>query len=236
MTLSWVLQGKTFSLPKLTFICWLSMSLALGAVMVASAVLPPWGLWLIYEGLYALWFVYDTLVGIGKANYAKEVHDVIPKQVVILLFGILATGKSKFARHLAREHGFAHYDLECWPRGWPSPELKTLWDTDRAAFVLQIRQNHDRVILDWGFPVSCVPWVRELRDEDVRLVWFDGDVHRAREAFARRGGIDMAVFQEQVWRIQRAGYPGSLNCLVVPALSASGVFLDEHSIESIVFQ
>ena len=85
---------------------------------------------------------------------------IVPKQIVILLSGIPATGKSEFARHLAREHGFAHYDLERYPRGWPHPELKCIWDANRAAFVAKIRQNHDRVVLDWGFPVSCLSWVK----------------------------------------------------------------------------
>lgn len=161
---------------------------------------------------------------------------MIPKKIVILLSGVPATGKSKFAHHLAREHGFAHYDLECYPRGWPQPELKEIWETDRTAFVMQIRQNHDRVALDWGFPVSCLSWVKQLRDQDVQLIWFDGDLDRAREVFVRRGGIDVTNFDKQVEEIQRAAYPGSLNCLVIPALSASGVFLDRRQIESKIFQ
>jgi MoxR-like ATPase len=72
----------------------------------------------------------------------------VPNQVIILLSGIPATGKSEFARHLARDHGFAHYDMECYPRGWPHPELKGKWDTDRPAFVAQVRQHHDRITLD----------------------------------------------------------------------------------------
>ncbi len=129
---------------------------------------------------------------------------VFPNQIAILLSGIPATGKSTFARHLAREHGFAHYDLECHPRGWPHPELKAIWDTNRTAFMRQIRQNHDRVVLEWGFPVSHASWVKQLRDQDVRPIWFDGDVDRAREAFVRRGGIDVTNFDKQVVDIQQA--------------------------------
>lgn len=73
----------------------------------------------------------------------------------------------------------------------------------------------------------------QLWDQDVRLI---GDVDRAREAFVRRGGIDVTNFNKQVKEIQQAGYPDPLNCLVIPALSASGVFLGQHQIESIVFQ
>jgi hypothetical protein len=160
---------------------------------------------------------------------------VIPKQITILLSGIPATGKSEFARYLARERGFAHYTMECHPHGWPHPELKATWDAERAAFAMQIRQHHDRIALEWGFRVSALSWVDQLRAQGVRLIWFDGDVTRAREAFVRRGGIDVTAFDTQVTEIQQAGYPGSLNCLVIPALSAGGVFLDQYQIESIIF-
>jgi hypothetical protein len=161
---------------------------------------------------------------------------VVAKQIVILVSGIPATGKSEFARYLAREHGFAHYDLDYYPRGWPHPELREAWATDRADFILKIRQHRDRGVLDWGFPVSCLSWVKQLHAQGVGPIWFDGDVGRARAAFVRRGGIDVRCFDERVKKIQRAGYPGRLDCLVIPALSAAGAFLDPHKIESIVFQ
>lgn len=160
---------------------------------------------------------------------------MVPRQIVILLSGIPATRKSTFARHLAREHGFAHYDLECYPGGWPIPELKETWDTDRTAFVAQLRQHHDRVVLDWGFPPRCFPWVRQLTDQGVKLIWIDGAVSRAREEFQKRGGIDMRHFDTQVEAIKQAGYPHTLNCLVVPGLSASGDFLEPVQIERVIF-
>jgi hypothetical protein len=160
---------------------------------------------------------------------------MVPKQVVLLLCGIPATRKSTFGRYLARKHGFAHYDLECYPRGWPIPELKETWDTDRTAFVAQLRRHHDRVALDWGFSPSCSPWVEQLMDQGVKLIWLDGDVFRAREEFQKRGGIDMTHFDRQVEAIKRAGYPHTLNCIVVPALSSSGDFLDPIQVERMIF-
>jgi hypothetical protein len=169
--------------------------------------------------------------GLNRENAILEV----PTRIIILLSGIPATRKSTFGRYLAREHGFAHYDLECYPRGWPKPELKQIWDNDLLSFVAKLLQDHGRVALDWGFPVSCISLVKELQAAGVKLIWFDGDLTRARQAFIERGGIAVAAFDCQGKEIQQAGLPQSLDCVVVPALSANGVFLDQRQIESLVF-
>jgi hypothetical protein len=166
---------------------------------------------------------------------AKESTAMIPERIVILLSGIPATRKSTFAQYLTRKHGFAHYDLEHHPQGWPHPELKNAWDTSRRTFIARLCQCHNRVVLDWGFPVHCFSWVKELRDCGVRLIWFDGDIDRARQEFVKRGGIDPARFDEQVAAIKTAGYPTSLDCLIVRALTASGVFPDPRKIERSIF-
>jgi hypothetical protein len=143
----------------------------------------------------------------------------IPERIVLLLSGIPCTGKSSFARYLAHQHNFAHYDMECYPRGWPRPELKETWDTDRTLFIAQLRKYHHRTALDWGFPVACLPFVNEVREQDVRLIWFDGDIESARKVFIDRkwkeyAHQDEAMFDRQVRDIQCAGYPDALNCLV----------------------
>ena len=176
----------------------------------------------------------------------KGAYVFIPEQVVILLTGIPGAGKTTFAKNLARVHGFAHYDLEHYPCGWPHKELdlKRTWDCNRADFLATIRQNNRRIVLDWGFPASHFPWVQELQDHGARLIWFDGDVDRARKNYVER---ELRIYSaapereliehfNQKWEaIQQAGYPGSLGCQVVQTLAATGTALDESQIESIVF-
>ena len=159
----------------------------------------------------------------------------IPAQIVILLSGIPATGKSEFARYLAREHSFAHYDLECYPRGWPHQELKKIWDADRTAFVSQLRKHHDRVALDWGFPTSCLQLVLELQKSGVKLVWFDGDIDRARQVFVQRGGIAVQTFENQITEIRKANFPASLDCVVIERLPDTGKFMENLRVTNMIF-
>ena len=160
----------------------------------------------------------------------------MPTRIIILLSGMPATRKSTFGRYLAREHGFAHYDLECDPSGWPRPELEHTWNNDRSAFVAHVRQQ--RTVLNRGFPVHCLPWVNELRGLGVRLIWFDGDIPSAQKEFEKRADPrkgSVGNFKNQIEEIRKAGFPASLDCVVVPALSARGVFLDPRRIENLVF-
>ena len=160
----------------------------------------------------------------------------VPKRSFLLLSGVPAVGKSSFGRYLAREHAFAHYDLECYPRGWPHPELKPVWDSSRASFVAQLKGLHDRVVLDWGFPVNAVPWVRELLAAGVRLVWFAADTGKARELFLQRGGIAVANFDAQVRGIEQASLPNSLQCVRVGALRNTGKLSDPSEILRAIFR
>lgn len=160
---------------------------------------------------------------------------VIPDDVVLLLSGVPATGKSVFGRGLAQDHGFAHYDLENYPQGWPDQTLKELWDCDGARFVAMVKSQHRRVALDWGFPVHCFPMVRELRNAGAQLVWFDGDRKRAREVFLKRGGTAVHNFNVQVAAIESENYPEALGCVVVRTLTADGKFLTQREIEQALF-
>jgi hypothetical protein len=153
----------------------------------------------------------------------------------LLLAGLPATGKTSFCRYLSRERGFAHYDMECWPKGWPAPELHPTWNTSRSAFVDQLRRRHSDWVLDWGFPPRCLTWVSELEAAGVRLVWFSGDVARVRILFEQRGGQPMSTFDDQVAAIAAAGFPQKLRATVVNTLSKRGTLRPMSEIYDDVF-
>jgi len=142
--------------------------------------------------------------------------------IVLHVSGIPATGKSSFCRYLAREHGFAHYDLECFPRGWPHPELMYIWRSGPTDFVSKLRELHVNVVIDWGFPVDCVNVVHGLRNAGVRLIWFQGNIQHARKLFVERGGIDPKAFDIQVANIAKRGLPVGLEATIVDALTPKG--------------
>lgn len=161
---------------------------------------------------------------------------MIPQQTIVLLSGIPACGKSHFAAHLAAKDGFVHYDLECYPTGWPCQDLHSVWDESRADFVGQLRERHQRVVLDWGFPPEFQSWVDELRSHGVRLIWLDGNVACAREKFIARGCGSVEAFERQVEKILRAGYPKSLGCEIIVTLPTGGTFMTEAEIEQRMFR
>lgn len=143
-------------------------------------------------------------------------------EILLHVSGIPATGKSSFCRYLAREHGFAHYDLECFPRGWPHPELMSLLQSAPVDLVSKLRELHGNVAIDWGFPVACIDIVHAFRNADVRLVWFRGNIEHARKLFIKRGGIDLQKFETQVDNITQARLPMGLEATIVDALTPRG--------------
>lgn len=145
-----------------------------------------------------------------------------PSQCVLHVAGIPATGKSSFCRYLARNHGFAHYDLECYPGGWPKPELFSLWQSAPAQFVSKLLKLHAKAVIDWGFPVQCLPTVTAFRAAGARLIWFAGDTAQARRLFVERGGLDPRAFDNQVMKVARSGLPTGLDVTVVDALTHAG--------------
>lgn len=86
----------------------------------------------------------------------------------LLIAGIPGTGKSQFARWLVQSHGFAHFDVDN-----PSHRGRSV---DRWL-------AQQRLVIDWGFPVSELQTVEWLVERGVSHWWFDGDRDAAAESF-----------------------------------------------------
>ena len=100
----------------------------------------------------------------------------LPERLIIHVSGIPATGKSTFCRFLAQNHRFAHYDIECFPHGWPQTELWDSWLQNPREFVEELGRHHHRSAIDWGFPVQARSRVAKMKASGVILIWFAGSV------------------------------------------------------------
>lgn len=76
----------------------------------------------------------------------------------LLVSGIPGAGKSTFARWLGVEYSFHHVDIDF--DRYP----------DASAWL-----KMPRVVVDWGFPPNCLPFVRDLVANGFSHWWFDGD-------------------------------------------------------------
>ena len=150
---------------------------------------------------------------------------------LIHLAGIPGCGKTEFSRWLEREKDFVHLDFDRLLEGEGSTDQLTRVNVLRTqgprAFVEELRRIGKPVIVDWGFPTSCLPLVRELNELGVMTWWFDGDRKAARELFLQRGDVPVAALDAQLTAIRR-DWPTIKRIIgrrVVKNLDKSGQFL-----------
>jgi len=67
------------------------------------------------------------------------------------------------------------------------------------SFIDEIRSGRRDLILDWGFPPNCLPFVRNLVGAGFSHWWFDGDREAAHESFLSRCDHPGS---EDAWQIQ----------------------------------
>lgn len=154
---------------------------------------------------------------------------------MIFVSGLPATGKTCVCQELAASHGFAHYDMERFPKGWPLTWLHPVWNRSRTEFVDQLRASHERVALDWGFPPNLLQWVLELQGAGARVIWFSGDVAAARIIYQERDDRPVEWFDNQVAAIQRSGLPQPLDARIVNTLNDHGALRSLNDIIEDVF-
>jgi len=129
------------------------------------------------------------------------------KQSLVLLAGVPAAEKSHFGAWLEKHHHFLHLNVEKDGR-LESMGLGGAWATcftmgDVRPFVSALRATGRSVLINWGFPVSCLPVVQDLKTAGLALWWFDADPEQARAAFAKRGDVSGAAFERQMAAIAR---------------------------------
>jgi hypothetical protein len=87
----------------------------------------------------------------------------------LLITGIPATGKTTIGDYLAREHGFAHIDME-------ADNFKNTIDLVRDADTFFTRFPDSDTVITWGFdPYDMRLFVQRFVNSGFKLFWLDGD-------------------------------------------------------------
>ena len=126
--------------------------------------------------------------------------------LLILLTGLPATGKSTYCKHLHDGFGFHAINTD------ERPEVIAEAMNFSAGFVERYCQEHDRVVIEWGFALHLLQFVLELRSQGAKLVWFEGDATLCRQRYLSRVSGDpvrMDAFETQITLIRQARLPTS---------------------------
>lgn len=122
------------------------------------------------------------------------------KKTQLFVSGIPGCGKSTFGRWLEAEKNFAYVDME--HDGLKTHGFRQSWDrfydgTDTKTFIQALQTHPSSIVLDWGFPPSCVPIVQRIKDAGLAMIWLDGDRLSTRHYFAQRGTVPVSEFDTQ---------------------------------------
>ena len=163
--------------------------------------------------------------------------------LVAVVAGIPGVGKSEFCReYLQNKMGWLHLDIDWLGRSlpWPNDSLKDSWDTaiktHDAGPLFNAFNFYGNVVVDWGFPVRCIPFVMGLANYGARILWFDGDVPTAREVFARRGNVSLAAFDRQMSDLRSIHVPAQEGAKVIRVLEEGPRFLPHEDIYRTAFK
>jgi hypothetical protein len=129
----------------------------------------------------------------------KRYDMSLPRQ--ILIAGIPSAGKTYYGDWLAFHHGFLHIDDLSGGRlrlyGLHEAWEHSLLRHDARPFIAELEKRDRPAMLNWGFPLDSLPFVRLLKHEGLALWWFDADVKTARREHIRNGR-DAKAFDAQV--------------------------------------
>ncbi len=134
-----------------------------------------------------------------------KAHMAAPAPI-FLICGIPGTGKSIFAHWLEENKGFLCLAVEE-EEPLHRAGLAKLWEeifTRRSVqpFLDALRKLDRPVVIEWGFPPSCLDVVRALRDAGTMVWWFDGDRQAARRKFIERSTVWVGCLDIQMIEIE----------------------------------
>ncbi|HET9081111.1 MAG TPA: AAA family ATPase [Trebonia sp.] len=120
---------------------------------------------------------------------------------LVLLSGRPGAGKTEFCKWLASECGFACVETDAESR-WRSL-LQASSSPEKAAEAYnRARDLGPKVVIEWGFPVSALDCVRQLRTAGFDAWWFDGEESGAREGYIQRRGCSPSVMRDYSAQVQ----------------------------------
>ena len=123
--------------------------------------------------------------------------------------GVPCTGKTWLGSWLSQERGFHHVDAEKNNGAdLDAVGIRHEWNltisTGRAEdLTKKIAALSKPVVLNWGFPMCYLYFVKALQVADIETWWIQTDPPLARKAFIERGGIDVKYFDKQMSDIVR---------------------------------
>ena len=133
----------------------------------------------------------------------------VSTQPIVLVSGIPAVGKSTYGRWLYEAKGVLNIDLE--NEGLERHGLADAWaiSTSSApaspdAFVQALRKLDCPVVVDWGYPMGWLPFVKAMHSVGVTAWWLDGDRAVARRRFVLRGTVSIQAPEVQMRGINAA--------------------------------
>jgi predicted kinase len=168
------------------------------------------------------------------------------RKALLLLTGVPGSGKSTLARLACERRRAFLVILEEEPvagdvRGH---ELRRIWIRDLAsgtaqAFVRAVRNDSREVVVEWGFPVTpqCIAFVKSMKENGMRLVWFECADDVARERFTSRGTVSLEAFEAQIQAI-RANYSAIMDEIqpeVIDVLNADGSARSPEALFALIF-
>jgi hypothetical protein len=120
----------------------------------------------------------------------NEVVVLFNPMTLLLLSGRPGAGKTEVGKWLAEHCGFTHIETDT-DAGWETlRELLGGFQSPQDAAVVRdkARALGEKVVIEWGFRVNLLGYVRLLRDAGFDAWWLDGDEEAARHGYMELRG------------------------------------------------